>query len=165
MKKKKEPRQDVLYANEKSKHGDLNTKRIPAAEMDERVALTDVIIHSGQKTVSRYIRPVVMHHVALYPREQKCPANVHAFCLRVTRCVSWHAPPSWNGSRQEFTASENWSLRPFLEIFRFIDTGRDKGYLYNRKFFSFHVKKEMTKESTIYLSLNSAIIYLYNIIF
>lgn len=81
MKKKKEPRQDILYANEKSKHGDLNTKRIPAAEMGERVALTDVIIHSGQKTVSRYIRPVVMHHVALYPREQKCPANVTRILL------------------------------------------------------------------------------------
>lgn len=72
------------------KSRDSNTKETQVHEgggWNERVTLTNVIIHSGQKTVSRYIRPVVMHHVAFTFSKTKNvhPLYVHAFCLRVTR--------------------------------------------------------------------------------
>lgn len=71
------------------KSRDSNTKETGTrgGGWNERVTLTNVIIHSGQKTVSRYIRPVVMHHVAFTFSKTKNvhPLYVHAFCLRVTR--------------------------------------------------------------------------------
>ena len=69
-------------------------------------APTDVIIHSGQKTVNRYVYPAGCNAPCrmLHSRKQKCPTGVRTFCLRVTRRVSRRVPlTSWNESRQEFT--------------------------------------------------------------
>lgn len=66
----------------------IRARRKRVQGMDERVTLTNVIIHSGQKTVSRYIRPVVMHHVAFTFSKTKNIMStrcMYAFCLRVTR--------------------------------------------------------------------------------
>lgn len=116
-----------------------------AAGMGERVALTDVIIHSGQKTVSRYIRLVVMHHVALYSRKQKCPVGVHAFCLRVTRRVRRRPFPTFlERFARGIRSAKDWSFNPFDEplsspVFSFLsffpsDARRDEGNVYDRNF-------------------------------
>lgn len=94
----------------------IRARRKRVQGMDERVTLTNVIIHSGQKTVSRYIRPVVMHHVAFTFSKTK---NIMS-----TRCMYTHSVCVLRGcvSQRSFPFFlERAARRITTYIFRFED--------------------------------------------
>ena len=83
--------------------------------MGERVALTDVIIHSGQKTVSRYVYPAGCNASCrmLHSRETKMSDRVyaHSACVLRGAWVAVFPRTSWSESRQEFTGDRR--IDPF----------------------------------------------------